>query len=451
MNEVLKSILIIIGLLILSAFFSGSEIAFNVSNKLRLKKSAENGEKIAKLAFDMSEHYSTVLCTLLIGNNLVNIYASSISTVLILHWLKSIGHDGSDGAAPLIATAVMTVVILVFGEIVPKILAKQHADRVVKWIAVPIRILSYLLFPVIIIFLGLIKLLSKLWKRESDEETPAVTEEDLSSIIDTVEEEGVIDEQKSELLQSSLEFSDTSVEEVMTPRIDGAFINLSEEAEDIRTQIDESGYSRLPVYEGDVDNIIGLLYLNTYYKETVEKDRPLSTDEIRDLLIEPCFIHKSMKLPAALNVLREKKVHLAIVIDEFGGTLGLVSMEDILEEIVGDIWDEDDEVVSEIVKTGENTYDVMAEMNIDDFCSELELRPDEDFEFEYATVGGLAIQMLNGDPHIGDSFVFDRATVVISEMNDLRITKLTVLITPPKDEEDETDKKSQSAASEPQD
>ncbi|MBQ7153008.1 MAG: hypothetical protein IJR83_03605, partial [Clostridia bacterium] len=155
--------------------------------------------------------------------------------------------------------------------------------------------------------------------------------------------------------------------------------------------------------------------------------------------------------PAALNVLREKKVHLAIVIDEFGGTLGLVSMEDILEEIVGDIWDEDDEVVSEIVKTGENTYDVMAEMNIDDFCSELELRPDEDFEFEYATVGGLAIQMLNGDPHIGDSFVFDRATVVISEMNDLRITKLTVLITPPKDEEDETDKKSQSAASEPQD
>ena len=422
-------IIVIFIMVVFSAFFSASEISFNASNKLRLKKSAEAGSKTAALAYKISENFTSALSAILIGNNLANIAASTAATVITVSLLLKIGNPGSDSLASLIATLVMTFIILIFGEIVPKIVAKNNADTTVLWFAYPIRILTYLLYPIVWLVMGLVKLLSRIWGKDNDD-GPTVTEEELSSIIDTVEEEGVIDEDQSDLLQSTLEFRDTTVEEIMTPRIDVLAFDIQDSPDEIHKIIEGSHYSRIPVYEDSVDNIIGILYLNHYYRQAI--DTPvLSNDAIRALLMEPCFLHKTMKLPAALTVLRERKTHIAIIVDEFGGTLGIVTMEDILEELVGDIWDESDEIVPEFVKTGENTYEVSGDMNIDDFFSEIEYEP-RDFECEYTTMGGWAIERLEADPHIGDSFTDEDDThtlvVVVSEMDDMRVTKLTILV-----------------------
>lgn len=433
-------IIVIFVMILLSAFFSASEISFNASNKMRLKKSAEAGSKTAALAYKISENFTSALSAILIGNNLANIAASTAATVITMSLLLKIGNTGSDSLASLIATLVMTFIILIFGEIVPKIIAKNNADTTVLWFAYPIRILTYILYPIVWLVMGLVKLLSKIWGKDSDE-GPTVTEEELSSIIDTVEEEGVIDEDQSDLLQSTLEFRDTTVEEIMTPRIDMLAFDILDTPDEIHKVIESSHFSRIPVYEDSVDNIIGILYLNHYYRQAIDTPS-LSTDDIRALLMEPCFLHKTMKLPAALTILRERKTHIAIIVDEFGGTLGIVTMEDILEELVGDIWDESDEIVPEFVKTGENTYEVSGDMNIDDFFSEIEYEP-RDFECEYTTMGGWAIERLNADPHVGDSFTDEDEThtmvVVVSEMDEMRVTKLTILVKPRRNEEEPDD------------
>ncbi len=431
-------LVVILIMILLSAFFSASEISFNASNKMRLKKSAEAGSKTAALAYRISENFTSALSAILIGNNLANIAASTAATVITMSLLLNINAGGSDSLASLIATLVMTFLILIFGEIVPKIVAKNNADVTVLWFAYPIRILTYILYPVVWLVMGLVRLLSKIWGKDNDE-GPTVTEEELSSIIDTVEEEGVIDEGQSDLLQSTLEFRDTTVEEIMTPRIDVLAFDIQDDPEEIRKIIEGSHFSRIPVFEDSVDNIIGILYLNHYYRKAI--DTPAIPNEvIRSMLMEPCFLHKTMKLPAALTVLRERKTHIAIIIDEFGGTLGIVTMEDILEELVGDIWDESDEIVPEFVKTGENTYEVSGDMNIDDFFSEIEYEP-HDFECEYTTMGGWAIERLDADPHVGDSFTDEDEThtlyVVVSEMDDMRVTKLTILVKSRENEEEE--------------
>ena len=447
----MRYVLVIILMVILSAYFSASEISFNASNKIRLKKAAENGSRSAALAYRISEDFTTALSAILIGNNLANIAASTAATVIAMNLLMSLHTMNSDGMASFVATVVMTVIILIFGEIVPKIIAKNNADTAVRFFAWPTRILTWILYPLVWLVMRLIRLLSSLWGKD-DEDAPTVTEEELSSIIETAEEEGVVDEEKSELLQSAIDFRDTTVEEIMTPRIDMTALDIADTPEEIEALVDESRYSRIPVYEDSIDNIIGILYLNHYYKRMTEEENkgPFS---IRDLLMKPSFIHKTMKLPAALSLLRERKTHIAIVVDEYGGTLGLVTMEDILEELVGDIWDESDEIVEECVRTGENTYEVNGDMNIDDFFAEIKFEPRE-FECEYSTVGGWAIEMLDADPHVGDSFTCrdipaedgeeddpeepaTTLTVVVSAMDDMRVTKLTVLVTRPAAEEEE--------------
>ena len=428
-------LIIIFVCLVFSAFFSGSEIAFNSANKSRLKKSAEAGSSAAKLAYDITENFTLTLSTILIGNNLVNIAASTASTVIAINLFIDFGN-GNESLASLIATLVLTVIVLIFGEIIPKVICKKHADKVAPFIAFPIRVITYILYPIVLLVTLLVRGLSKLWGKESTENTPSVTEDELSTIIDTVEEEGVIDEDQSELLQSTLEFQDTTVEEIMTARINMIDIDIEDDIESIVETIDESRYSRIPVYEGDIDNIIGVLYLNHYYKALANCDGDHTKIDIRSLLLPPKMIHKTMKLPAALAMMRERQVHLAIVIDEFGGTLGIVSMEDILEEIVGEIWDESDEIISMIERTGENTYDVSGDMNIDDFFYEIDFEDDE-FECEYSTVGGWAVEALDADPHVGDSYTYKNLCVIVTEMDELRVVKLTVLITKSSEDEDE--------------
>ncbi|MBQ3483826.1 MAG: HlyC/CorC family transporter [Clostridia bacterium] len=413
----------------LSAYFSASEIAFNTSNKMRLRRAAENGSKTAALAYAISEKFTTALSTILIGNNLANIAVSTCTTLIVLQLFPE-----NVGVASTLATILVTVVILICGEIVPKVLAKQHADTVVRWVAIPTRILTVILSPLVGIVMALLFVLRKLWGKDRSEGDPTVTEEELVSIIDTVEEEGVIDEDQGELLQSTLEFPDTTIEEIMTPRIDMTAIDIDDEEEKLlATLSDAAQFSRLPVYEDSIDNIIGVLSLTRYYKATLDEEKP----DIRSLMLRPCKLHKTMKLPAALAHLREQKVHLAIVIDEFGGTLGVVTMEDILEELVGDIWDDTDVIVNECVATGENTYEVTGDMNIEDCFEEIGFHAPEDFTCEYITMGGWAIEMLEADPHVGDSFSYQNLFIIVAGMDEERVTTLTVHIEPQPEEEKE--------------
>lgn len=422
--------LIIMGVMIcFSAFFSGSEIAFNSSNKLRLRRAAEEKGGTAKLALSISENFTTALAAILVGNNIANIAISTCMTLLMMNWFA-----GNEGLASTIATVIVTILLLIFGEIVPKIICKQHADKLIYAFAFPIRLLTIVLMPIIAIVLLFVKLLRFIWGKDHNDDEPTVTEEELSTIIETVEEEGIIDEDQGELLQSTLDFRDTSIEKIMTPRIDVVALDVDADEEEFRELVsDTAQYSRIPVYEDSIDNIIGILSLTRYYKKQLDEAEP----DIRSLLLRPCKLHKTMKLPAALARMREQKIHLAIVIDEFGGTLGIVTMEDILEELVGDIWDDTDIVITECRQTGENTYEVVGDMNIEDCFDEIGFDTPEGFECEYSTMGGWAIEMLDANPHVGDSFSYENLFVVVIEMDEERVTRLTILVTPTEEENEE--------------
>jgi len=428
--------ILIILMLLLSAFFSGSEIAFNASNKMRLKKAAEEGSKTAALAYRISEKFTVALSAILIGNNLANIAASAATTLIILDILAVLGITGGRGEAigSTVATVIMTVLILIFGEIVPKILSKQKANLVVRWVAYPIRILTVVLSPLVGIVQLILRGLRRLWGKDYSEDEPTVTEEELSSIIDTVETEGVIDEEQSDLLQSALELSDTTLEEILIPRTKMLAIDIEDDFSDILETADQSTFSRIPVYEGSMDNIIGIMYLNYFFRALIDADG--AEVDIRPLLLEPMHLHKSKKLPAALQEMRERQAHLAIVVDEYGGTMGLVTLEDILEQVVGDIWDDSDEIVVEYTQTGDNTYDVSGDMSVWDFFELLEINT-RDFTSDYTTVGGWAIEMLDASPHTGDSFTYKNLYIIVSSMEDMRVTQLSVVVNPPEEEEEE--------------
>ena len=411
---------VIFVMICLSAYFSASEIAFNSANKMRLRRAADEGSKTAKMAHGIAENFTTSLSSILIGNNLANIAVSTCTTLIIMDLFP--GHVG---VASTVATIVVTIVILICGEIVPKTLAKQHADGVARWVAIPTRILTLLLSPIVALVMILLFLLRKIWGKDRVEGEPTVSEEELTSIIETVEEEGVIDEEQSELLQSALEFDSITVEKIMTPRVNVTALDIDADESELHALIsDNTQFSRLPVYEESIDNVIGILSLTRYYKAGIDQEKP----DIRSVLLKPCKIHKTMKLPAALARLREQKMHLAIVIDEFGGMLGVVTMEDILEQLVGDIWDDTDVIVTRCVPTGENTYEVAGEMNIEDCFDEIEFDAPEDFSCEYTTMGGWAIEMLEADPHVGDSFRYENLFVIVTQMDEERVTKLTVLV-----------------------
>jgi len=412
------SYLVIFIMLCLSAYFSASEIAFNSSNKMRLRHASENGSTTARIAYNITQHFTTALSAILIGNNLANIAISTCTTLIVLDLFKD-----NVGIASTVATILVTVIILIFGEIIPKVLSKQHADTFVTIIAIPTRVLMIILSPIVFIVMMLLIVLRKLWGSDHKNDEPTVTEEELSTIIDTVEEEGVINEEQSDLLQSVLFFHDITIEEIMTPRMDMVALDINADPKEFSALLsDPTQFSRIPVYEDSIDNIIGILSLTRYHKESLK-----GISDIRSVLLKPCKLHKTMKLPAALSKLREAKMHLAVVIDEFGGTLGIVSMEDILEEIVGDIWDDTDVIINECISTGENTYEVNGEMNIDDFFEEIDFTKPEDFNCKYSTMAGWAIEMLDADPHVGDSFRYENLFIIVAHMDEERVTKLTIL------------------------
>ena len=404
----------VIALVCLSAFFSGSEMAFSSCNLLRMENLRDEGNKRAAAVVKILEHFDDALGAILIGNNLVNIGASALVSVLVLLL------TGADKLT-WVGTALLTVIIIIFGETIPKICAKKGANRVSLRFAYPIRALTILLRPIVWLVVKLVWLLT-FWIKADEDESGDEAVEELQSIIETAEDEEVLDEDQSELLRSAIDFSEISALDVMTARVDVAAIDIEDSPEEILEQIEKASYSRLPVYEGSIDNIIGVLYLNRFLKAIAEGGKA----DIRSQLMPPCYVYKTMKLPAVLNQLRKAKQHLAVVTDEYGGTLGVLSMEDVLEQIVGDIWDDNDEVEPEVVERRDGEYELDGAMMLFEMEELLGL-PEDSIEAESSTVGGWTIECFGGFPQVGDSFERDGLKVTVLEMSDgRRVEKVLV-------------------------
>lgn len=404
-----------------SAFFSASEMALNSCNRVRLEHEKEEGSKRAALALWIHDRFDRALSTILVGNNLVNIASSALASVLVFR-LNAVGYTW-------LATLIVTLLVIIFGETIPKILASRNATRETEMFSRPVRVLMALFSPVTRVVVAGVNLLTRGLPGEEEPDDDAAVEE-LHSIIDTAEDEAVLDQDASELVSAAIDFMDVSVSEVMTARVDMVAIEIGDDWQDILRILDDSRYSRIPVYEDSIDNIIGILSLNRFLKALTEEKQP----DLRKLLMPACFVYKTMKLPAVLSSLRNAQQHLAIVTDEYGGTLGVVSMEDVLEEIVGDIWDETDQVEPEIVEKKNGEWELDGDMPVSEL-TELMGWEEDSFDFESETVGGWCIEMLDGFPSVGSAFTYRGAKVRVLEVEERRVSR--VLIIKPEEKEPE--------------
>ncbi|NLL62831.1 MAG: HlyC/CorC family transporter [Ruminococcaceae bacterium] len=403
--------ILIVFLIIGSAFFSSSEIAYASANKSRLAKAAESGNARGKWANYISINYDKALCSVLIGNNLVNIASSAVATIIAINLF------GSAGVA--IATVVMTIILLIFGEILPKQIGKIYCDSYAIAISPFLRIFMIIVSPLVFFFTKFTELVSKLWIATAED--TSFTYENLTTIIETVEDEGIIDEGHSELLQSAIEFDEIEVREIITHRVDMLAVDINDKAKDIINVALESEFSRIPVYDDSIDKIIGVLSVNRLLRTLIDEKNP----DIRELLSEPIFVPRSKKLPAALDQMRKAKRHIAIVTDEYGGTMGIVTMEDILEELVGDIWDETDEIHPDIVEETENRFIMAGDLILSDFLEHIDV-DDPELEDHVITVGGWATEVLEDYAKVGDTFDYKNYTITVTEVDDLRVTELEV-------------------------
>ena len=399
--------------LVCSAFFSATEMSYSSCNPMRLENLSDEGSKKAKRANYIVQHYDDALSTILIGNNLANIAGSSLASVFVIALLGD--------SKTWIATVAMTVLVIIFGETIPKIAAKKNANRFALRYSLIIRVLMVVLFPVVWVIVQLIHILSAPFKG-SRYDNPDEAVEELQNIIETAQDEDVLDEERSELVRSAIDFSETLAYEVMTARVDVLAIDIDDDWDDILSIIEDSPYSRIPVYENDKDNIIGVLYLNHFLKALTEDSKA----DIRAFLMPPIYVYKTTKLPDVLNKLRKAKQHLSIVSDEYGGVLGVLSMEDVLEQIVGDIWDETDTVQEEVVRRGENEFEIDGDMTMSDFLELVEIRED-DLEAESETVGGWTVELAGDYPVQGAVIEYENLTIKVLQMDGRRVEKLLVI------------------------
>ena len=411
----------IVLLLLGSAFFSGTEIAYTSLSKLKIKKESENPKGVQKLVLFIYNHYEYTLSTLLIGNNLVNIGATSLATVLAVNLAQSMQGKISDDEASTIVTVVMTVLILIVGEITPKMIARRCNETIAKWAAYPLLVVMILLLPAVWLSNCVVNFFDLLWKKETQEVT--ITEEEFENILDTAEDEGVIDESETELLQSALEFTDLDAGDILTPRIDVIGFEVHDDMEQVLKIINETQFSRYPVYERTIDHVVGILYVKHLLKELVEKREV----QLQDLMLEPVFIPKSMKLNAIMDEFRRSQTHMAVVADEYGGISGLVTMEDVLEQLVGEIWDENDDIVNDWQQLGKGRYECSGDMNLSEFFDNLDM-DDEEVETSCATVGGWATENIGVMPVAFDAFDYKQFTILVRHVDENnRVTRLIIL------------------------
>ena len=409
-------------LLLGSAFFSGTEIAYTSLSKLKMKRENENPSAVQKLVGFIYNHYDFALSTVLVGNNLVNIGATSVATVLAVKLAASMNGRITDDTASSIVTIVMTVLILIIGEITPKMIARRCNEGFAKMAAYPLLALMILFFPVVWLTTGIVNLFSKLWIKD-DEHQVTITEEEFENLLDTAEDEGVIDENETELLQSALEFTDMDAADILTPRIDVVGFEVNDSMEHILQVINETQFSRFPVYERTIDHVVGILYVKHLLKELVDK----KDVKLQDLLLEPVYIPKTMHLHDIMDQFRAHRSHMVIVADEYGGIMGIVTMEDVLEQLVGEIWDENDDIVNDWQELGPNRYECSGDMNLTEFFDNLDM-DDEDLESDCATVGGWAAENIGAMPVPFDSFDYKHFTVLVKDVDEgHRISRLLIL------------------------
>ncbi|MBQ9980573.1 MAG: HlyC/CorC family transporter [Oscillospiraceae bacterium] len=406
-SDSIRQIIIIIILICLSAFFSATETSFSSMNKARIKTMAQEGNRRAALALKMADNFDRFLSTTLIGNNIVNICASTIATVFFI----KICANASKGTT--VATIVMTAALLIFGEISPKSIAKDRPEKFAMAVAPVVNVLMIILTPINWLFFLWKKLLSKIFKSEGDR---GITEEELITIVEEAESEGGIDAEESELIRSAIEFGDLEAKDILTPRVDVVAVRMGSSRDEIEEIFSESEYSRLPVYDENIDNIIGLINQKDFYN-------PENEDKSVSELVSPAvFVVPSMKISKILAILKKSKSHMAVVTDEFGGTEGIVTMEDILEELVGEIWDEHDEIIEEFEKLGENEYRILCSANIDKMFELFELN----IEVEAPTVGGWVIEELGKIPKVGDEFTYENLYVRVTKSDPRRVLEVKV-------------------------
>ena len=428
-SHLITYLVIIILCIIFSAYFSATETAFSSFNKIRLKTLAEKGNKVAAKALKLSDDYDSLLSTILIGNNIVNILGASLGTLLFTELLKS------EDLGATISTVVMTVVVLIFGEISPKTIAKRSPESFVMFSTRIIAALKFLLTPLNYIFNLWQSLLGKIFKSTDDK---GITEEELISIIEEAEEDGDIDKEESDLIKSAIEFGDLTVEDIFTPRIDMTALPENSDKATIAKTFSESGFSRIPLYVGNLDNITGILYYKDFYARAFNTGVPVT-----DIMKPVMFVAKTQQVNDLMKELQEKQLHLAVVTDEFGSTAGIVTLEDILEEIVGEIWDEHDEIVEEIKQISDKEYIVSGKANTEKLFDLLDI----DYEAESVTVNGWAMEALGKIPGVGDTFEDLGLAVKVLMMDGRRIENVHITDNRPTDEE-ETEEKEKEEKSE---
>ena len=412
MEDSISSILILVLLITMSAYFSATETAYSSLNKIKLKSIANKGNKKAKLALELSEKYDSVISTILIGNNIVNIATASLATVLFTKLL------GSSGVT--VSTIVMTILILIFGEISPKSIAKDIPESFAIVSAPLLNVFCIILKPVNHIFCLWKKLISKVLKIQKHS---GITEDEILTIAEEAENEGGINPQQLEIIKSAIELNEQEVIEAFTQRVDMIAVKDSCSKEELLNLFIESGFSRIPVYHDNIDNVIGIINEKDLINIVVNNNN----EEISSIIKPLNVIQPHMKLSHLLKVLQNNKSHMALIADEYGGTMGIITLEDILEELVGEIWDEHDKVVNDIEKIGEDEYIVRGNANIEKVLEEVDL---ED-EFEVNSVNGWVIQQFGKIPKVGESFEYKNLKIVIQKATKRCVLEIRITVDEP--------------------
>ena len=412
--DFISSIVAMVICVILSGYFSATETAFSSVNKTRLKALVEKGDKRAEQALRLAEDYDKLISTILIGNNVVNIALASIGTLFFVDLL------GDRGAT--VSTAVITVVVLIFGEITPKSIAKDYPEKFAMFSAPMINMLIILLTPLNFVFGLWKKLVGMIFKGETDS---GMSQEELLLLVDEVQQDGAIDESEGELLRNAIEFGDLEARDILTHRVDLEAVPIDATKEAVAALFTESRFSRLLVYEDSIDKIVGVIHQKDFYTGTGIVDAPL-----KEIMTEPLYIHQTEKVDDLLQLLRANKSHMAIVIDEYGGTMGIVTMEDILEELVGEIWDEHDEIEEPIQKIDDTTYILDGSVTLDDFCDQFGVKSDSNS----VSLGGWVMDQMECIPDEGDSFQYEHLTITVSKTDDHRVESVTVTVNTPEEQ-----------------
>ena len=410
-------------LLMMSAFFSSVETAFSSVNKIRLKHAAAEGDKRAEKALSIADNFDKALTTILVGNNIVNIMSTSLGTVVCT---KLFGESGVG-----IATAAMTVLVLVFGEITPKSIAKENAEKFALTFGGLLSFFMTILTPITIIFRGLKNAVSKLFK--SGDSAPSVTEDELKYIIDEIEEEGVLEEQEGDLVRSALEFDEKSVSEILIPRVKIVAVEKSDSLDHIRDIFFREQYSRMPVYDKNIDNIIGFIHERDFFRLTVCNEAAQGIDSIIHELI---YITEFQTVSEVLSRMQKEKVHMAVIKDQYGGTYGMVTMEDLIEELLGEIYDETDEEDNSFIKISDNEFETAAELNLRDFEEQAGI-PENTIESESYTISGWALELFGRIPDMGDTAADGIFTLKILEAEENRVIRLKITVDYPQENKDE--------------